>query len=109
MLKQATRSGNPMRNTASMTVLLAALVLASAAGCASGVPGTAAERQVDDASITAGVKAAIAGEPALKGSEIQVDTSQGVVQLSGFVSSAEDVATAAAVARTVKGVQSVRN
>jgi hyperosmotically inducible protein len=34
---------------------------------------------------------------------------QGVVQLSGFVSSADSVAAAASVARTVKGVKSVRN
>ena len=102
-------SRKQMRNTGCMTVLLAALVLAAAAGCASGDPAQVAEQQVDDASVSAGVKAAIAGEPALKGSEIQVDTKQGVVQLSGFVSSAEDVATAAAVARTVRGVQSVRN
>ena len=97
-----------MRNTGCTTVLLAALVLATATGCASGDPAQA-ERQVDDAGVSAGVKAAIAAEPALKGSEIQVDTEHGVVQLSGFVSSAEDVATAAAVARTVRGVQSVRN
>lgn len=97
-----------MRNTASMAILLGVLVLTTVTGCAGGMPG-GAERQVDDASVTAGVKAAIAREPALKGSEIQVDTDQGVVELSGFVSSAEDVATAAAVARTVRGVQSVRN
>lgn len=97
-----------MRNTGCITVLLAALVLATATGCASGDPAQA-EWQVDDAGVNAGVKAAIAADPALKGSEIQVDTEHGVVQLSGFVSSAEDVATAAAVARTVRGVQSVRN
>jgi hyperosmotically inducible protein len=98
-----------MRHTGSTAVLLAALVLASASGCASGDPRQGEQQQADDASVTAGVKAAIAAEPALKGGEIQVDTKQGVVQLSGYVSSAEDVATAAAVARTVKGVQSVRN
>ena len=97
-----------MRNTGCITVLLAALALGMVSGCASGDPAQA-ERQVDDASVSAGVTAAIAAAPALKGSEIQVDTKQGVVQLSGFVSSAEDVATAAAVARTVRGVQSVRN
>jgi hyperosmotically inducible protein len=97
-----------MRNTGSITVLLATLVLATATGCANSDPVQAA-RQVDDAGISAGVKAAIAADPSLKGSEIQVDTEHGVVQLSGFVSSAEDVATAAAVARTVRGVQSVRN
>jgi hyperosmotically inducible protein len=109
MLKQATRSSKQMRNTGSTAILLATLVLATVTGCASGDPRQAAEHQVDDASVTAGVKTAIAAEPALKGSEIQVDTQHGVVQLSGFVSSAEDVATAAAVARTVRGVQSVRN
>lgn len=98
-----------MRNTASMAALLATLALGFIGGCAGGVSGLAAEQRVDDASVTAGVKAAIAAEPVLKGSEIQVGTEHGVVQLSGFVSSAEDVATAAAVARTVKGVQSVRN
>jgi hyperosmotically inducible protein len=108
MLKQAIRSRKQMRNTGSTAVLLATLVLATVTGCASGDPRQA-EQQVDDASVTAGVKTAIAAEPALKGSEIQVDTQHGVVQLSGFVSSAEDVATAAAVARTVRGVQSVRN
>jgi hyperosmotically inducible protein len=102
MLKQT-------RNTGCTAVLLAVLALATATGCASGAPGQAAEQLVDDANVSAGVKAAIAREPMLKGSEIQVDTNQGVVQLSGFVSSAEDVATAAAVARTVKGVNSVRN
>jgi hyperosmotically inducible protein len=107
MLKQ--RQEAQMRNSGSMAILLGALVLGLNTGCASGVPNVAAEQQVGDASVTAGVKAAIAGEPALKGSEIQVDTNQGVVQLSGFVSSAEDVATAAAVARTVRGVKSVRN
>ncbi len=64
---------------------------------------------VDDATITAGVKAAIVREPTLKVFEIDVETVQGVVQLSGFVSSADSVAAAASVARTVKGVKSVKN
>lgn len=90
------------------TALLAALALGTAAGCATG-PRPAADQYVDDATITAGVKAAIVNEPSLKVSDIDVETWQGVVQLSGFVSSADSVATAASVARTVKGVKSVRN
>jgi osmotically-inducible protein OsmY len=86
-----------------------ALMLGTATGCAGSAPGRTAERPVEDAVVSAGVRGAIAGEPVLKGSEIQVDTVSGVVQLSGYVSSADDVATAAAVARTVKGVKSVRN
>ena len=90
-------------------VLPLVLTLATATGCASGAPGQAAERPVADAVVSGGVRSAIAGEAALNGSEIRVDTVNGVVQLSGYVSSADDVATAAAVARTVKGVKSVRN
>lgn len=96
-----------MNRLGSTAALLAALLL-GAAGCASS-GGSVAERKADDASITAGVKAAVAADQRLKANEIDVDTDQGIVQLSGFVSSAEDVAAAAAAARTVRGVLSVRN
>ncbi|MFC0252653.1 BON domain-containing protein [Massilia consociata] len=91
------------------TALLAALVLGNMSGCAMSGGGGPIRQFVDDATITAGVKAAIVRDPTLKLSEIDVETEQGVVQLSGFVSSADSVATAASVARTVKGVRSVRN
>jgi osmotically-inducible protein OsmY len=101
-----------MKTSAGMAALLAGLMLATATGCA-GNPRSAAnrtaEQPVADNAVNAGVRGAITAEPVLKGSEIQVDTVNGVVQLSGYVSSADDVATAAAVARTVKGVKSVRN
>jgi osmotically-inducible protein OsmY len=99
-----------MKRTGGTLALLCVLV-AGTVGCAAAgdEAGPAATRAVDDTRITAGVKAAIAAEPALREAEIDVATSQGIVRLSGFVSSAEDVATAAAVARTVTGVQSVRN
>lgn len=92
-----------------MTALLAALALGQLAGCAmSGSVGPTVQA-VDDATITAGVKAAIVRDPGLEVTEIDVGTEQGVVKLSGFVSSADSVAAAASVARTVKGVRSVRN
>jgi osmotically-inducible protein OsmY len=55
------------------------------------------------------VKAAILGEPGLKSSEINVETFKGVVQLSAFVSSREDISTATKVTRAVNGVTSVKN
>ncbi|MDN4052221.1 BON domain-containing protein [Massilia sp. YIM B02763] len=97
-----------MNRLGTTAALLAALLL-GAAGCASEGGTAAAERRADDASITAGVKAAVAADERLRTTEIDVDTDQGIVQLSGFVSSAEDVAAAAAAARTVRGVLSVRN
>ena len=99
-----------MRQWKPAAALLAALTLAvTTSGCASsGAVGEQA-RRVDDAAITSGVKAAIGKAPELQAADIDVATREGIVQLSGFVSSADNVATAASVARTVKGVKSVRN
>lgn len=82
-----------------------------ASGCVSSgnVPGRIEARAVDDATITTGVQAAIGKAPELRAAGIDVATREGIVRLSGFVSSAENVATAASVARTVKGVKSVHN
>lgn len=91
------------------TALAVMLALGQIAGCATSGGGGPVAQYVDDATITAGVKAAIVREPTLSVFDIDVETVQGVVQLSGFVSSADSVAAAASVARTVKGVKSVRN
>jgi hyperosmotically inducible protein len=98
-----------MKQFGCTATLLAALVLGPAivSGCAA--TGTEAGQAIADAAITTGVKAAIDGDPNLKVSELTVETEQGVVKLGGYVSSADDVAAAAAAARTVKGVNSVRN
>jgi osmotically-inducible protein OsmY len=64
---------------------------------------------VDDAVITAKVKAAVLEEPSLKSAEINVETSKGRVQLSGFVRSRADINRAVEVAKGVKGVKSVKN
>jgi hyperosmotically inducible protein len=64
---------------------------------------------VDDAVITAKVKAAVLGEPTLKSAEINVETFKGVVQLTGFVGSRADIGKAVSVAKGVKGVKSVKN
>jgi osmotically-inducible protein OsmY len=89
--------------------LLATLFLGTATGCASTSSQDSVGQYLDDSAITAGVKAAILNDLSLKVAEINVETHQGVVQLSGFVSSADNVATASSVARTVKGVKSVKN
>ncbi len=64
---------------------------------------------VDDTVITTKVKAAVFNEPTLKSAEINVETFKGVVQLSGFVSSQADISKAVEVARSVRGVKSVKN
>ncbi len=64
---------------------------------------------VDDAVITTKVKAAVLEEPSLKSAEINVETSKGRVQLTGFVSSRADIDKAVEIAKRVKGVKSVKN
>jgi len=64
---------------------------------------------VDDGVITAKVKAALIDNPTTKARQINVDTRNGVVQLQGFVDSNEEKMQAGQVARSVSGVQSVRN
>lgn len=86
-----------------------AMALASALGCASTSTQEGTGEYVDDTVITTKVKAAIFNEPTLKSSEINVETFKGVVQLSGFVSSAADERKAMEVARSVKGVKSVKH
>jgi len=85
------------------------LVLAVLAACASTRTQESAGQYVDDSTITAKVKAEILGDPALKVFAVSVETFKGVVQLSGFVNSAEVRSRAAVVASRVSGVRSVKN
>jgi len=85
------------------------LVLAVLAGCASTRTKESSGEYTDSSVITAKVKAAIVGDPALKVFDINVETFKDVVQLSGFVNSAELKTHAGVVAGRVSGVKSVKN
>jgi len=64
---------------------------------------------VDDAAITAKVKTAIMAEPGLKSTEINVDTKDAVVTLTGTVPSAPLKDRAKEIASSVTGVRSVQD
>ena len=64
---------------------------------------------MNDAEITAKVKAAIFAEPGLKTLQISVDTKKGVVTLSGSVDTQQNSDSARALAGAVSGVQTVEN
>jgi len=89
-------------------IFLAASML-FAIGCASTSSQESTGEYLDDSAITAKVKAAIFNEPSLKVAQINVETYKSVVQLSGFVNSTDDIYKAGSVARSVKGVASVKN
>ncbi|HEX7114061.1 MAG TPA: BON domain-containing protein [Steroidobacter sp.] len=64
----------------------------------------------DDTVIAAKVKSQLASESGLEtASDVDVEVSQGVVQLSGFVSSEDQKSEAEHIARGVSGVTDVRN
>ena len=98
-----------MKNLKIVSTLIAALMLTTIVGCASTPRQESTGQYVDDTVLTANVKAAILNEPSLKVAEINVETFKGVVQLSGFVRSEANIATAMRVARQVKGVRAVKN
>ncbi len=93
------------------TALALALALgaASLSSCASTPRSSSTGEYIDDTVITTKVKAEIFNDDTLKSAEINVETFKGVVQLSGFVGSQNDINRAVALARGVKGVTSVRN
>jgi osmotically-inducible protein OsmY len=64
---------------------------------------------VADAVITTKIKADLFAEPELKALAIDVDTENGVVNLSGFVSSKAEAEKAERLAKGVKGVTNVKN
>lgn len=68
-----------------------------------------ASEAVADSVITTKVKADLIREPDLKALDVHVDTSNGVVMLSGFVPSQAEADKAVQVARNVKGVSKVEN
>jgi hyperosmotically inducible periplasmic protein len=64
---------------------------------------------IDDSTLTAKVKAALIASEETKAHQINVETKQGVVQLSGFVDDAATKSAATSVAKSVTGVRLVMN
>jgi osmotically-inducible protein OsmY len=68
-----------------------------------------AGESVDDAVVTAKVKAKLVDDEVTKAYQINVETFKGTVQLSGSVDSAEARSRATELARDVGGVKDVKN
>lgn len=64
---------------------------------------------MDDSSITAKVKSALLDEKSIQDADISVKTNDGIVTLSGFVASHEQLTQATKVAKQIEGVKSVSN
>ncbi|HET7669720.1 MAG TPA: BON domain-containing protein [Burkholderiales bacterium] len=101
-----------------MRTVLAAVSVAL--GLALGATGCATQKQdapartsgefTDDAAITAKVKSAIASDVGARvAAAVNVDTYKGVVSLSGFADSAEQVDRTLTAAKKVNGVKQIKN
>jgi hyperosmotically inducible periplasmic protein len=110
-----------MRNKASTVsrLLIAATIalpaFAFTAGCQStpqanpSPPNPSALDDSSDAALAARVKQALAADPELSRLPISVATYRGTAQLAGYVESEMQIQKAVALARSVRGVQSVSN
>ena len=90
-------------------IAVVAIAFVSGLGCAGSANRESAREYVDDSWITTKVKAALVEDPQVKATEVNVASFMGVVQLSGFVSSDAAMDQAVQIARTTKGVTSVKN
>jgi hyperosmotically inducible protein len=86
-------------------VAVCVLLLAiSIAACGKSVGET-----IDDATITARVKTALLNDPTVGGMKIDVDTTLGVVTMSGMVKTRAEEQRAVQLARAVGGVKDVKS
>src|SRR6266478_1437533 len=88
---------------------LAVAPLAMTTGCAVTRGKETAGQYAKDKEIAARVKTAVYADPTTKGTEIKVQSLQGVVQLSGFVDSQAAKDRAAQIASSTPGVVQVYN
>jgi osmotically-inducible protein OsmY len=87
-----------------LTLVSGAPLMISACG-----GGMAVNRTIDDATITTRVKTALLNDPVIDATKIDVDTSAGVVTLTGVVKSKEEETKAIELTRRVSGVRDVKS
>ncbi|HEU4622405.1 MAG TPA: BON domain-containing protein [Burkholderiaceae bacterium] len=92
-----------------LALAFSGFALVATVGCASTQSKESAGEYVDDATVTASVKAALVADPQVKARDVNVETFRGTVQLSGFVDDQRQIDRAVEIARNSKGVKSVKN
>jgi hyperosmotically inducible periplasmic protein len=98
-------------NTRSMLTLCTALVFGGAliAGSAHALDKASDKTPINDTWLTAKTKIALAADSRVKGRQIDVETTQGVVLLRGKVDSDAAKQASAEIAKMLDGVKSVKN
>jgi osmotically-inducible protein OsmY len=88
---------------------LAVAITATLVGCASSTTKESTGQYLDDSVITTKVKSNLIGAKGLQSGNVTVTTFKGVVQLSGFVNSPDQVLKAGQIASKTPGVVKVEN
>ena len=88
---------------------VAGITIVTATGCSVAREQQTVGSYVDDAVITAAVKAKMAEDKNVSATSISVETLNGTVQLSGFAKSQTEKNQAENIARNTKHVREVRN
>src|ERR1019366_4107144 len=89
-------------------MLLSAIICGSTIGART-ARASDGQRQSHDSWVTAKTKIALFGDFRVKGTEINVETKDGLVMLRGMVDSDEAKSAAAEIAKSVDGATSVKN
>lgn len=98
-----------MKHTRALALALLAGLTVVGSGCAVVREQQTVGAYVDDATITASIKARFVEDKTVDAGAIKVETLNGAVMLSGFAKSSTEVARAENIARNAKGVREVRN
>jgi len=110
--KQSKGGDTVMRKQIVNMLVMASLVAGPASlitGCAVTRHQETAGEYANDSKITAKVKTDLYKDKLVKGTEVNVKTMNGVVQLSGFVESEQAKERAGQIARQISGVVDVHN
>src|SRR5437899_8741592 len=116
MLLKGGQGYKPYRKNMKTKITLFVLLTALAAvpftfttGCAVAQHRETTGEYVDDKTISTKVKTALYEDKLVKGTQVNVNTFQGVVQLSGFVENEAQKERAGQIAQQAKGVRAVHN
>jgi osmotically-inducible protein OsmY len=98
-----------MRRLQKLIGFLLALAVIAVVGCAGTENRRSTGTYIDDKTISTKVKAELAADSVTQAINIEVETYNGVVQLSGFVDKEKTIDRAEKIARKVPGVKDVKN
>jgi hypothetical protein len=98
-----------MRRTRDLSIVIWLLLAALVAGCAGDRMSRSTDEAVDDNLLANKVKMALYADKQVRGRQMTVEASQGVIQLSGVAASTTEAQRAVQIAQGIKGVKEVRN